>query len=353
MTGKDFARPEVRAARAYEEEPPANGLNLANNTNLFGANPALAKALTHVRADSFWDYPSLDSAQLRRAIARKFGLDPAEIVVGNGSDDLTDLLIHAFIGAGEALAYTPPTFSMIPTWGRLAGVDLAPVPLSPNTFAMNADAVIDARAKVAILCRPNNPTGNSFPRKDVLRVVEESEGIVVVDEAYVEFAEGSSFIGEVARFPNLVVLRTFSKAHALAGLRVGYAVAQRDVAVELGKVRGPFRLNSMSELVASIAVEDDAFVERCVRECKLERPRLARLLAELGFRVFPSDANFLFTRPPVDARELAAALAQRGVFVRDFEGELAPYMRVSVGPPAVTARFIAALGEALAEVRRK
>ena len=343
-------RPAVLRLSAYEEDVHG-GLNLSNNANLFGTNPALGRALAlaQSRVGTFWDYPSLSSEPLREAIGRKLGVAPDRVVTGNGSNELIDTVIRTYADPGETVAFHAPIFSMVPVFARAAGVEPVAVPLGAG-WTLNPDALLHREGKVTFVCTPNNPTGNAFPRADVLRVVERAHGIVVVDEAYGEF-HGESFVRLTDTHRNLVVLRTMSKAHGLAGLRVGYAVAHPDVARQLAKIRGPFRLNAFSELAASLALQDDAFVEETVRGVRTNRPLLAKALGELGFEVFPSEANFLLARPPVDATLLADALARQQVYVRGFTGDLAPYLRITIGPAHAMERFLAALRPTLKELQ--
>lgn len=349
MRGADFVRPDVRAMRGYEEEA-TSGLNLQANTNLFGTNPALDRALAMVRGDRLTEYPSLTAEGLREAAARKLGVSPEMIVTGNGSNDLIDVLLRAIVEPGDRVAFHNPTFSMIPLFVRMNHGRATPVPLGAE-WALDPGALLAAEAKVTFVVRPNNPTGNAFPRKDVERIVQESPGIVVVDEAYVEFLGGESFVKEVRDgHDRLIVLRTLSKAHGMAGLRIGFAVAPRGLAQEIEKVRGPFRVDSLAESAGVIALADDRFVNEVVAGVRAERPNLKRMLEERGFTVFRSDANFVLAKPPVDAQKLAARLAELNVHVREFGGEMAPYLRMTVGPPAVTARFRLALDEALKTV---
>ncbi len=346
MTG--FARPEISELHAYEEEPHG-ALNLMGNTNLFGTNPALAQGLAGVHSAELSEYPSLTSISLRAAVARKHGIGEDLVVTGNGSNELIDVLMRTFLSPGETVAFHTPTFSMIPTFVRANHGVCRPVPLGKD-WSLDADALIAEQAKVTFLVRPNNPTGNAFPRAEVERVLNETRGVVVVDEAYVEFLDDSSFLQEIRDgHERLIVLRTLSKAHGLAGLRIGFGVASEGLARELAKVRGPFRLNAVSETIGALALQDDAFLGQVVAGVRAERPTLARELTARGFEVFPSDANFILARPPVDARGLTRKLSARGVAVRDFgEGPLAPFLRITVGPPAVTAQFLAALDSALA-----
>lgn len=342
-------RPAVLRLSAYEEDVHG-GLNLSNNANLFGTNPALGRALAlaQSRVGTFWDYPSLSSEPLREALAKKLGVPADGVVTGNGSNELIDNVIRTYADPGESVVYHAPTFSMIPVFARAAGVEAVGVPLGAS-WALNPDALVHRGGKVTFVCTPNNPTGNAFPRADVLRILDRAHGIVVVDEAYGEFV-GESYVPLTERRRNLVVLRTMSKAHGLAGLRVGYAVAHPETARHVAKIRGPFRLNAFSELAAALALQDDGFVDETVRGVRTNRPLLAKALAGLGFEVFPSDANFLLVRPPVEAAALAHALARQQVHVRAFAGDLAPYLRVTVGPAHAMERFLGALRATLKEM---
>lgn len=347
MKGVDLVRKDIRALKAYEEEAHPGGLNLSANTNIFGPNPALERALAKVRAERLSEYPSLSSATLRQAVANKHGVAPESVVTGNGSNELIDIVLRTFIAPGERVAYHVPTFSMIPIFVRENHGVGAPVALDEQ-WELDPDALAAAGAKVTFVVRPNNPTGNAFPRRAVERLVERAEGIVVIDEAYVEFLGGESFVKEVREGNDrVVVLRTLSKAHGLAGLRVGFAISAPDVAAEIGKVRGPFRLDHLAETAAALALADDRYVDETVAAVRSERANLKRVLEERGFACYRSDANFLFTKPPVTANKLAAALAEQGIFTRDFGGELAPYLRITVGPPAATARLRLALDDVL------
>lgn len=346
MKGVEFARREIRQMHAYEEEA-SSGLNLQANTNLFGTNPALDRALALVRGDRLTEYPSINAESLRQAIARKHDVAPDMVVTGNGSNDLIDVVLRTFVEAGDRVAYHLPTFSMIPLFARMNHARGVGVALGPD-WSLDPHALLAAEGKITFVVRPNNPTGNAFPRKDVERIVRDAPGIVVVDEAYQEFLGGESFVREVREGNDrLIVLRTMSKAHGMAGLRLGFAFAGRDVARELEKVRGPFRVDALAEAAGIAALADDRFVTDVVAGVRSERPLMARMLEERGFTVFRSDANFILTKPPVDAHKLAAALAAQGVHVREFQGELAPYVRMTVGPPTVTARLRLALDAAL------
>jgi len=353
MKGIDHVRKDVRGLRAYEEEAQG-GLDLMANTNLFGPNPVIERVLAKARPDRFSEYPSLTSASLRDAVARKHGVAPDMVVTGNGSNEIIDFLCRTFCEPGDRVAFHAPTFSMIPVFVRLNHGNGVGVPLGKE-WSLDPEALLAAAqdAKVTFVVRPNNPTGNAFPRRDVERIVQQAPGIVVVDEAYVEFLGGESFVKEVkAGHDRLVVLRTLSKAHGLAGFRIGYGVMPAALAAEVGKVRGPFRLDALAESVGAMALADDRYVDEVVAGVRAERPNLARMLQDRGFTVYRTDANFVLTKPPVPAHVLAQALGQVGVWTRDFSGDLAPYLRITVGPPAATAKLRLALDDALPKLRQ-
>lgn len=345
-------RKSLDSLSPYREEATAP-LNLSNNTSLFEPNPAIQEALASFEPERFREYPSLDSERLREAAARAHGVKPGQVVTGNGSNDLIDLLLRGFVEPGERVAWHPPSFEMIPAFAKAAGCEVHNLPLRQPGFQLDAEGLLAARARASFICRPNNPTGNAFPREQVVRFVEQSQGLVVVDEAYEDFL-GDSLVPLVREHPNLVVLRTLSKTQGLAALRIGYAIAQEPVVQALEKVRGPFRLNALSEHVGVRALENTNYSRRVVEEVRRERSRLGVELRTRGFQVNPSEANFVLFKPPVEPARLHAALLARGIAVRKFSGpELRAWLRATVGPAWVTQRFLADLDDALREVGPK
>lgn len=333
----------------YAEETTAP-LNLSNNTSPFEPNPAFGEALATFAPEKAKDYPSLYSERFNEAAARAHGVRPTQVVTGNGSNDLLDLCTRAFVEPHEKVAWHPPSFDMIAVFARMTGVQVQAVPLKPPGFALDVDGLLAAKAKATFVCRPNNPTGNAFPHDQVLRLVKESDGLVVVDEAYEDFL-GDSFAPHVRAYPNLVVLRTLSKAQGLAALRIGYALAQEPIVQALVRARGPFRLNALSEHIGVRALERTDYVRKVVQETRRERERLEVDLRTRGFTVAPSDANFVLFKPPVEAHRLHDALLARGVAVRKFGApELRPWLRATVGPAWVTQRFLAELEDSLRAV---
>ncbi|MHB8585134.1 MAG: pyridoxal phosphate-dependent aminotransferase [Thermoplasmatota archaeon] len=348
IDSRSLPKGAVRNLKPYEEEGHG-AINLSNNANLFGPNPALGKAVAKLAPADLWDYPSLTSERLRTSLASRLKVTPSQIVVGNGSNDLIDVTIRAFCEPGEAVAYHPPTFAMIGIFARTNDADPRPAPLTQK-YELNVEGLLATNAKVTFVVSPNNPTGNSFAKRDILHVVESAKGLVVVDEAYVEFG-GASLVSELPNHPNLVILRTFSKAYGLAGLRIGYIVANEHVAASAAKVRGPFRLNAVSDLAATLALEEETWLAEVVRHAKKQRGRLAELLAARKFRAFPTDANFVFAEVPpgLDGPTLGAALERRGVSIRDYGGDLARFVRVTAAPQPMLDTFANELDAVLKE----
>jgi histidinol-phosphate aminotransferase len=225
-----------------------------------------------------------------------------------------------------------------------ARVNLATVvekPLGPG-FSLDAAAILSERAKLTALCQPNNPTGNLFDRREVARVLSESEGVVLLDEAYGDFC-GSDMLSEALSAPCAVDTRTLSKAYGMAGLRAGFAVARRDVVDELRRVRTPFGLNSFTEAVAVRALDNRRWVDEKVAEMRVERDYLGSRMRALGFSTYPSECNYITAKCPGKGPPFVAALRGRGVAVRDCSSfpMLEDHIRVTVGPRWMMDKFVA------------
>lgn len=303
-------------------------------------------------------YPDPQPAALRGALARLYGCAPASVLLGRGSDEAIDLLVRATCppGAG-AIVVAPPVFGMYAVCARLHGVRVVEVPLCDGTDDFRADlramgdAALATGAQLVFLCSPGNPAGGVVRRDDAIALARRLQGraMLVVDEAYVEFADASSLAGDVAAQPNLVVLRTLSKAHALAGARIGCAVAEPRVVAALRRCQAPYPVPTPVARAALAALAPDALAATGARvaETRAVRDALAAQLRALPGvrRVYPSSANFLLVRfEAVDAA--LTRLARAGIVVRDMRGYpmLRDALRITVG----SARAAAAVTGALA-----
>ena len=299
-------------------------VDLSDNTNLWGAPPAALRVLQAAQSDALSRYPSLYSEPLRSALLRYVGMQDAAgiaAITGCGSDDVLDSTMRAFGAAGERIAFSSPTFSMIPLLARLNGLEPVAIPLLPS-FDVDVERLVEARAKITYLCAPNNPTGTGVSRAAVEFVVEHAEGVVLIDEAYAEFAP-EVFVDLVARHERLVVARTFSKAFGLAGLRVGYGIASTEIARLIERARGPYKVGKLAERVVLAALEPSTdalgWVKTHATLAIENRDRVSASLRELGLTVLPSAANFLMV-PDARASALATEMRHRDVGVRWFGG---------------------------------
>ncbi|HET7321487.1 MAG TPA: histidinol dehydrogenase [Longimicrobiaceae bacterium] len=344
------------ALERYDPVRPPLALDLSANTNLWGpCPPALAALGAEGEAGSAYGvYPTPYATALKGALAECRGVDPTQVVTGCGSDDLIDSAIRAFCEPGGVVAFPSPTFPMAEVFARMNDARPRPVPVGPGgELGREAlDALCDA--DVVYLCRPNNPTGAQPARADVARVLERARGLVLLDEAYGEYA-GESLLDEVLASGRGVVLRTLSKAYGLAGLRVGYALGPAPLIRAIELSRGPYKVGAAAERAAVAAVrEGGAWVREIVERTVRNRERLADALGERGLRTFPSAANFVLAtgrRESGWAVQLRAELAERGVGVRAFESlpGIGDAIRVTAGPWEQMERFLAALDEALVE----
>ena len=296
--------------------PKLNGeIRLDTNTNVLGSNPAAEKYL----AENRWDlngYPNTYSNGLREALGELYGLDKDNFIAGNGSDEMLDVTFKTFTNWGDNSVVPVPSYTLYDYFVEMNGGKAHEVDLTED-FQLDVDEIVKQDAKVAIMPSPNNPTGNCFRQKDIEEILSRFNGIVVVDEAYAEYAD-DAMIRRVDEFDNLVVLRTFSKAYAMAALRVGYAAANRKLADMMMRVKIPYSLNMVSEGAAIAAVKDQDFIRRSVEMVREQRPKLDAGLRKLGFETFPSDSNFILARAPIDHKELVQGLKDRGVLIRDF-----------------------------------
>ena len=296
--------------------PKLNGeIRLDTNTNVLGSNPAAEKYL----AENRWDlngYPNTYSNGLREALGELYGLDKDNFIAGNGSDEMLDVTFKTFTNWGDNSVVPVPSYTLYDYFVEMNGGKAHEVDLTED-FQLDVDEIVKQDAKVAIMPSPNNPTGNCFRQKDIEEILSRFNGIVVVDEAYAEYAD-DAMIRRVDEFDNLVVLRTFSKAYAMAALRVGYAAANRKLADMMMRVKIPYSLNMVSEGAAIAAVKDQDFIRKSVEMVREQRPKLDAGLRKLGFETFPSDSNFILARAPIDHKELVQGLKERGVLIRDF-----------------------------------
>ncbi|MDR1660564.1 MAG: histidinol-phosphate transaminase [Desulfovibrio sp.] len=372
------ARPEIRRLDAYSpglsiaEIRQKYGLSqvikMASNENPLGASPLALEAIRRYAPFAF-RYPQSGNPRLAGALADLHSVSPGRIAVGNGSDEIIDLLIRLFVEPGRhAIVCFEPCFSIYPIQARISGVRIRRCPLNTgqNDFSFNFDALLklaDAETRLVFITTPDNPSGYCPPREAVENLSERLAKIaprclLIVDEAYVDFADdeaASSLLASGVLPENVVFLRTFSKSYGLAGLRLGYGVLPQAATEYYWRARLPFSVNILAEEAGLAALADTAFRGATLKTVREGRKTIARGLKDLRCEVWPSSANFLlFQLPPtaLPVRACFEALLEKGVIIRPLNSyNLPEHLRVSVGNPRENAAFLAAMRDILSGPR--
>jgi histidinol-phosphate aminotransferase len=350
MKPQDLVRPEILALKAYPVAPSEGMVKLDAMENPYPLPDALRKELGRALASLDLNrYPMPSPQRLRDAIARRMQVPAGmQVLLGNGSDELIQILITALARPGAKMMFPSPTFVMYSMGGTFSGMQAVPVALRED-FSFDADAFI-ARMQaenpaLVFIAYPNNPTGVLYPEADIVKVIRACKGLVVVDEAYHVFA-GKSFIGKVPEFPNLVVIRTVSKL-GLAGIRLGYLVGRPEWVEQLDKVRPPYNVSVLTQAAALFMLDKLDVLEEQAARIVSERRNLGEALKALkGVTVYPSEANFFLVRVP-DAGKTYEGLRQQNVLVRNLHPGLKNCLRVTVGTPDENRILLAAMREAL------
>jgi len=329
-------------------------IKLASNENPLGPSPMAVRAVRE-NLKNLHRYPDANAYYLREKLAGKFGRPMSEIIVGNGADELIELVVQTFLSPGESVIIPGHAFLLYETFARSFDGSSLIVPLAD--LSVDLEAMINAVAshtKIVFINNPQNPTGKALTRDEISRFLRElpSDVIVVLDEAYIEFStdpEVASGLEFLDSCPLLVVLRTFSKIYGLAGLRIGYGFASRTIIDALNRVRQPFNVNSLAQAAALAALDDDEFVKKTLTLIKEGLAYLYGELDRLSLSYIPTQANFLLIKTPLGARETYERMLRQGVIIRPMDSYgLEDYIRVNVGLPEENSRFIHALERVIA-----
>jgi histidinol-phosphate aminotransferase len=347
----DLLRPAVRDMPGYTPGEQVTDLTKLNtNEGAFGPSPRVMATLRAIADESLRLYPDPSSSKLRAAAAARFGVAPEDVLAGNGSDDCLTILYRAFLDAGERVACPWPTYGLYDTLATLQGAKLVRSPFRQvgRRFELPTD-LAQKGAKMIILANPNNPSSTLIPVDVLRRLCDEAAGaIVVIDEAYVDFALGAgidaSLLPYLGVHPNLVVLRTFSKSYSLAGARLGLLFAAAPIVEALMKVKDSYNVNAVTQALGVAALEDRAYHESCVRRTLGQRQRLEAALGALGLSWPEAAANFLLVEIGERAEEVYQALKHERLLVRWWRAaELRTKIRISVGKADDNERLVAAL----------
>ena len=322
---------------AGEQPRDKSYVKLNTNDCPYPPSPAVEKTLREYEAGDLRLYPDPDCTELRAVIAEKYGLKPQNVFVGNGSDEVLALCFPTFFDEGDEVAFADVTYTFYKVWAHAFGVKARVIPvdkelkLDPEDYLALPDSV-----RGVIICNPNAPTGMPMPRADIVRIAEQnSERVVIVDEAYCDFSQ-ESMIGMLNELPNLVVVKTLSKAYALAGARCGFALASPEIVDGLNTIKNSFNsytVNALTQKLAAAALKDTAYYAAVIDKISKEREVVSDALRALGFTVLPSRTNFVFaSHKTVPASEIYFALKEEGVLVRHFKkARIDNFVRITIG----------------------
>ncbi len=346
------ALPHIQELHAYVpgEQPQGEGwVKLNTNENPYPPSPkvgeAVAAEVAHLRR-----YPEPVSSKLRAVIGERYGLTAKNVIIGNGSDNILDLITRCYVSS-EGAGHTVPSYSLYPVVAGMSGKGMIDVPFT-RSMELDVDAIAAANAPVFFLTSPNAPTGVAFPLSAIEAVLQRIDGILVVDEAYVDFG-GESAVTLLKDYENLVVVRTFSKSYGLAGMRVGFGMASEGIIGMLDRVRDAYNVDRVAQVAAQAAFEDVPYFEEQRQQVIATREATLAQIDTLGWFTYPSAANLLFTEPKNAAGESGADVAaslfehlkQSRVLVRYFPNHplTCSFIRVSIGTDAEMEAFITAI----------
>lgn len=351
---ESIIRPEILAVKAYPVQHAEGLVKLDAMENPYGLPPRLRQEIAEAVRDAELNrYPDPEAPRLKGRLRKVMGIPPGcDILLGNGSDEIIAMVIHAVATVDAVIMSPAPTFVMYGMSSLIAGAQYVPVAIRSD-FALDAERMVEAMAEhrpaVVFISYPNNPTGNLFSDDSIVQVIENAPGLVVIDEAYQTFAR-RSFMSRLEEFPNLMVMRTLSKL-GLAGLRLGYAAAGPGWIREFDKIRAPYNVGVLPQTVAEKVLEHHGVLEEQAAAVVAERKRVAIALAGLpGVQPYPSEANFILARVQ-DAPRVFEGLRSRGVLIRTLHGShplLEQCVRFTIGTPQENDTMLAALRDTLA-----
>jgi histidinol-phosphate aminotransferase len=346
MTARSLVRPHIGGLAGYVpgEQPRDRGyIKLNTNENPYPPSPRVLEAIRAAATADLRLYPDPLATELRAKAGEVYGFPPEFVLAGNGSDDLLSIVLRACAGTGDRVVYPTPTYSLYDTLVAIQGSTTVAVPF-PENYRLPVERLGEQGQVLTIVCNPNAPSGTLAPTSAIEEVARSVRGLVVVDEAYVDFASESA-LPLVHRYENVLVLRTFSKSFSLCGMRVGLAFGHPDLLAELAKVKDSYNVGRLGLIAAAAALDDRAYMEANVARVRSTRAGLTAALRDAGFDVLPSETNFVLVRRPGDnLAPLQRELKERGVLVRYFgTKELRDALRITVGTPEEVQALMTAL----------
>lgn len=342
-----FLRPAIEQMQGYtpgeQPRPDTPVIKLNTNENPYPPSPEALKVLRSLDSEWLRRYPTPYANDFRQAVSEVLQVPQDWLMVGNGSDELLNVIIRACCEPGRKVVYPTPTYVLYATLAAMQVADVVEVPY-PDDYSLPIAELVAAGGAVTLIASPNSPTAHTVAIADLHQLASQLSGVLVIDEAYVDFAAETA-LGLVQDFPNIVIVRTLSKGYSLAGLRLGFAIANPELLQGLLKVKDSYNVDAIACLVGAAAMRDQAYKDECIANIKRSRQKLAVDLKQLGFQVWASQTNFLLTQPQgCAAVKLYAGLKERSILVRYFNHPgLADKLRISVGTDAQNQILVEAL----------
>lgn len=345
-----FLRKHLQSVTGYTpgEQPPAGNptIKLNTNENPYPPSPEVAKVLQTLELENFRRYPNPTASVFREAVSEVLRVSVDSVTVGNGSDELLGLIMRAFVEKDARVVYPMPSYALYRTLAEIQNAEPLEILYDPE-FNFPLQALIEAQGAVTLIASPNSPTGHVVSMPNLETLARSLHGVLVIDEAYVDFA-GSNALHLVQAHANVIVLRTLSKGYSLAGLRLGFAIAQPALIRDLNKIKDSYAVDAIAALVGAAAIRDQAHKNLNIEKVLRSRPILQGQLENLGFRVWPSAANFILVQPPqnFDAIELQQALKARGILIRYFNlPGVEDKLRITIGTDTQNEQLRSCLAE--------
>jgi histidinol-phosphate aminotransferase len=331
----NYFRSNIDAMASYVpgEQPQANThiIKLNSNENPYPPSPLALAVLQNIDGECLRRYPEPFGGEFRKTASQVLGVPNDWIIVGNGSDELLNLVIRACVEPGRKVVYPMPTYVLYRTLTEAQAAEIVEIPYSDN-YSLPLEELVAANGSVTFIASPNSPSGLIVPIDDLRELATQLSGVLVIDEAYVDFAEENA-LALVKEYENVIVIRTLSKGYSLAGLRLGFGVANPRLLDGLFKVKDSYNIDAIACAVGTAAITDQAYKNACVERIKASRAKLAKDLQQLGFRIWDSQTNFLLVQPPEgNAEYLYQRLKERRILVRYFQQPgLDDKLRITIG----------------------
>ena len=330
----NYVRPAILSMKGYvpgfQPDPRENYIKLNSNENPFPPSPRVKELLQSLAYEDLRIYPDPESLELRQKLGALYGFSPNQIICGNGSDDILNIIVRTFVEPGEALGFFEPAFPLYRVLGIIHGAKIVSIPLAEP---YDHPPMLPEGLKVFFLANPNSPVGFGYPTALISPMARRTKAIFVVDEAYAEFAKENA-LNLVRDFENVIVVRTVSKSYSLAGVRLGYAIGREQWIREMFKVKDPFNVTRLTQAVVAAVLEDQEYLRKNILQIIETREWFTRETTALEYRVVPSQANFIFPQPPQKGRgvKFHEALLSRKILTRYYDEEgLKDGVRLTIG----------------------